>query len=45
MPTIYIEEAIDSLVKTVTCKEISDDDFIKIRKIIYELGTVKKNII
>lgn len=45
MPTTYIEEAIDSLIKTATCKEISDDDFNKIKKIIYELGMVKKNII
>ena len=45
MPTTYIEEAIDSLIKTATRKEISDDDFNKIKKIIYELGMVKKNII
>lgn len=41
MPANYIEEAIESLIKTATCKEISDDDFNKIRNIIYELKGIK----
>jgi len=41
MPKEYIEETIDLLIKIATNKEITDDAFIKIKNIIYELKGIK----